>query len=115
MFNSQVDTFSIIQSNPPTEAVSGLENDEGFTLVSNKKKRKKNTSGHPKPNSLKNSPSPSQPTLPPPSVDLSQGPALDSRIINSDLTPSKLPPNFFKEIDDGYIFEIIPAKDSNLK
>ena len=68
MFNSHIDPPSIISRNPPTKVVLGLDNDEGFMLVSNKKKRRKNNLGQPKPNSLKKIPPPSQPA---PSVDLS--------------------------------------------
>ena len=114
MFNSHIDPPSIIPRNPPTKVVSRIDNDEGFMLVNNKKKRRKNNLGQPKPNSLKKIPPPSQPALPPSSVDLSQDPTLDFGTISSNLTPSTFSQIFFKEIDDGYIFEIIPTKESKL-
>ena len=87
--------------NHPLEKASKPDLDDGFTVVRNMKKRK-------------GSDKPFSPQIVSPSqcYDLVESPTSTTKIFKPSLNPLNVQPKVFREIDDDYIFEIIPASGS---
>ncbi|GLJ05837.1 hypothetical protein SUGI_0026400 [Cryptomeria japonica] len=98
---------------PLLEANSGPELKDGFTLVRNRKKRKGNSSGNPKTKNLNSTPSSPPTSNIPPIVDMINFPGHSFDSVNPVVNLSKPSPKIFKEIEDDYVFEIIPASGSS--
>ena len=90
----------------------GPKLDDGFTPIRNKKKWR----GITLVNSISNFVNSNSPPIlnPPLSVVPFEHPASSIEAVKPALNPSKAPPKVFKEIEDGYIFEVIPASGSVL-